>query len=514
MSSIVPNRNEALSPVDEGLSDAFGGSDASFSETMTDIIETVSKSIKKKDQSQAGSSAMNIDLSTMSGTGGGGSLLGSPKTLGMGAAALVVVAGLGFWWFGGFDEAVVEETTPEAVAETPLAEEPATTDSIFATEVVVPQAMSVDDYIDEAQLAARAGQIFNPPGSNAIELYLSALEVAPGDPVAEHGLGEIILQALGMVETALLERRADDALAALQRIELADAENARLPFLNAQLTQMQLRDFVDAARAAIRESRFEDAQIAINAASSLAVADTTEIDAVADQLSAALSDQRIDEVLAQANARLDEGNLTTPSNDNARYYFERVLSSDPNNAAARQGLATVASELVLQARAQIDEGNFDNADTLLADARRLDPSSSALVASTAALSNARSLRKQEIRAASERAAAERAAAARAADERVAAEKAAAEKLAADNAAAERAAEQQAAAEQLAAEQLAAEQLAADAVVEQPVEETPASDSGVDESAVATFAVAGAGDTIEASISTGRKRSVTLVCSGG
>jgi serine/threonine-protein kinase len=38
--SIVPNRNEALSPVDEGLSEAFGGSDTSFTETMNQVSET------------------------------------------------------------------------------------------------------------------------------------------------------------------------------------------------------------------------------------------------------------------------------------------------------------------------------------------------------------------------------------------------------------------------------------------------------------------------------------------
>ena len=46
---------------------------------------------------------------------------------------------------------------------------------------------------------------------------------------------------------ALLERRADEAAAALDRVALADANNARLPFLIAQLTQMQLRDYLDSA---------------------------------------------------------------------------------------------------------------------------------------------------------------------------------------------------------------------------------------------------------------------------
>jgi TonB family protein len=492
-STIVPNRDEALSPVDEGLSNAFGGDDTSFTETMTGIVETVTKTLtpKRKDKTAAAepsadASAMGIDPVPAS---SGGSLFSNPKVLGMGAAAIVVVAGLGFWLYGGSDEAALDSTAGDPVAEAPAqtVEESASEESVFSTEVVVPEMLGVDDLIDEAQLAANDGQIFSPPGNNAIELYLSALEVAPGDPVAQQGLDDVIEQALGLAESALLERRTEDALAALQSVELASPDNSRLPFLKAQLTQMRLRNNLDNARAAIRESRFEDAQIEITAAQALVIPDRTEINVVEDELKAALSDQRVDEVIAQANARLEEGSLIEPSNDNARYFFELALSNDPGNTAAIQGLAVVASKLVLQAREQIDQGNFDNAQTLLSDARRLDPSSSDLAASTAALSGARDRRQQEIRAAADkaaadRAAAERAAQQRAADERAATEKAAAdklaaEKLAADNLAAEQAAaERRAAEDQAAAEQAIAAQQASQPPVQQPLPEEPVSQS--------------------------------------
>ena len=178
-----------------------------------------------------------------------------------------------------------------------------------------------------------------------------------------------------MAENSLLQRRADDAQAALQRVALADPGNARLPFLNAQLSQIQLRNYLDGARASIRDARFEDAAAALDAARALGVDDTTEIDAVASELGQALSEQRVDEVLAKASARLESGQLISPSNDNARYYYELALSNDPENTAARQGLIVIASKLVLQARAQIDSGDFPAADVLLVDARRLDPSS-------------------------------------------------------------------------------------------------------------------------------------------
>ena len=306
----------------------------------------------------------------------------------------------------------------------------------------------------------------------------------------------------------------------MEGVELGDPNNSRLPFLNAQLSQMQLRDYLDTARAAIRESRFEDAQDAIHAAGRLDVADQSEIDAVADELTAALSDRRVDEVLAQANARLDAGRLIAPSNDNARYYFEMALNIDPDNAAARQGLVVVANSLVLQARAEVDAGNFDDAEALLADAARVDPSSADIAATTAALQNARDQRERDIRAEADRAAAERAAEERAAAERVAQERAAAERAEAERIAAAAAAAEQAAADRAAAERRTAELATAQrtgvdtagsssgvattaANSEPPPEQAPAPQpvaqrSVVDESAIqqSSVAVAGFGDAIE------------------
>ena len=282
---------------------------------------------------------------------------------------------------------------------------------------VARSASDVDALIDDARLAADAGQIFDPEGSNAIELYVAALNYAPDneDVIAE--LAVVVDQALAMAESSLLDRNSATAAAALQRVELADPNNARLPFLNAQLAQMQLREYLDDSRLAIRSGRFEDAAVALNDARALNTGDTTEIAVVSDELDAALSEQRVDDVLAKANARLDAGRLTSPSNDNARYYYELALSNDPGNAAAIQGLTAVASKLVLQARTEIDAGRFNGAEALLADARRLDPNSGEIASTSAALTAARN-------DANERAAAQLAA------DRVAAEQQAAEKAAA------------------------------------------------------------------------------------
>jgi len=378
------------SPIDGGLSSAFGGDDSSFTETMTGIIDTFTEKFKsKKDEAPTAPSAPTME--SVAPTGGSGGSKSRNKIIGIAAAAIVVVAVAAVWFMRGDDEIVVP--VEQATTATPTFGEAAVeTNEEFgepAQSGVDAGTLNAMALIEEARLAREAGQVFNPAGSNAIELYLAAVAADPANATIVAELDVAVQEALGMAETALLEARLDDAEAALQRVGLAEAENARLPFLQAQLSQMQLRGHLDDARLAIRDTRYEDASSSIAAARGLGIADTAEINAVEDELNAAMSEQRVDEVLALANARLEEGDLLSPANDNARYYYELVLSSDPANTAARQGLTVVASKLVLQARAEIDAGNLNDADAMLADARAIDSSNTELAAAAIALAAAR-----------------------------------------------------------------------------------------------------------------------------
>ncbi|HSG59483.1 MAG TPA: TonB family protein [Woeseiaceae bacterium] len=460
--SMTARRDDALSPTDDGLSSAFGGDDKSFTETMTGIMDAVRKPFSR-----------NVDAEpatpkTQPAPGSGGSKFGKLRLLGIGAAVIAVLASAGLWYFNTPD-------SPEPVAD-PVATAPAIDDAdgVLDSEAVMDTTSPAYDLLEQARLAADAGQVYDPPGNNAIELYVAAMAAAPGDATAEAEFNAMIEQALTMAESALLERRIVDVSAALDRVAAADPDNSRLPFLATQLSQLQLREFLDGARAAIRDGRYENASASLDSARNLAVGDASEIDLVADELAAALGAQEVDGLLAKGAVRLEEGKLIAPSNDNARYYYELALSNDPGNAVARQGLTTVASKLVLQARAEIDAGNLSFAEDLIADARRLDPSSDEVAAAISAVQAARDRQEQERIAAQQREreaqeAAERAAAERAAAEQAAAERAAAEQAAAERAAAERAAAERAAAEQAAAERAASERAAAEQATAEPEE---------------------------------------------
>lgn len=378
--------------VDDRLDDAFGD-DTSFTETMTGIAVSIGKSLtsgrKKTPEAQPGTASPAAPAAS---EGARSSLL-TPKVMAGGAGAVVLLVAL-VWMFSGSDEPDVP-----SVAKEPAISEPGTSAVPRITESAPPlqatagttQSGAGDyaDLLDEARIARDAGEIIAPVGSNAIELYVAAREAAPGDLVIANEINELVNQVLGMAESALLAQKAADADLAIKMVRLATPDNPRLPFLDAQLAQLNYRNAVDDARNAIRDKRFEDAARQISRAEAIPGVDIAETRVLKQELANARSEQRIDEVLALASSRLESDRLTSPSNDNARYYYELALSNDPKNTAAQQGLVIVASKLVLKARGAIDANQLDQAEGILNDARALDPGSSELAAATLALQNAR-----------------------------------------------------------------------------------------------------------------------------
>ncbi len=388
--------------------------------SATGIIEQLDPPMEPSAEPEFSGPSLDLD-----GGDDGLSLFSNPKIIGVAAAAVIAVLALGAWLFmGSSDEAPVTETT----ATTETTPQGSVTEAEFDFTQQPQETPAAPSAIDQARAARDAGRIYSPPEDNAIHLYMSAAVTSPDDAAVADELAAVVDQAIGMAESALLNRRIDDAAEALAQVGVADPNNSRLPFLTAQLAQAQQRDYLDSARAAIRDNRLEDAAAAIDNAASLGLSDTADLDSVREELGATRSAQAVEDVLAQAAERLEQGQLIAPANDNARYYYELVLSNDPGNTTAEQGLAVVAGRLVLQARSEIDRGRLDRAATLLSDARRIDASSSDLAATSAILNDARERvaaeqrRQEEARAAAE---------AQAEAERVAAEqRAAAEREAA------------------------------------------------------------------------------------
>ncbi len=72
---------------------------------------------------------------------------------------------------------------------------------------------------------------------------------------------------------------------------------------------------------------------------------------------------RIDDLLLQASRALGMDRLTSPIEDNAFGYYQKILSLDPNDSRAQAGLDAIAARYLAKAQEQSSLGNQQQADT-------------------------------------------------------------------------------------------------------------------------------------------------------
>jgi TonB family protein len=84
-------------------------------------------------------------------------------------------------------------------------------------------------------------------------------------------------------------------------------------------------------------------------------------------------EQRRDELLAQAEAALQRGELASPAGKNAVELFRAALEMDPANTLAKAGLVRVADRLLSAAERALTGGNPEDARKMVAVAESLTP---------------------------------------------------------------------------------------------------------------------------------------------
>ena len=80
----------------------------------------------------------------------------------------------------------------------------------------------------------------------------------------------------------------------------------------------------------------------------------------------------IQNFLTKGTASLKKYNLTTPLNDNALYYFQKVLDLDANNKEAQKGVKDVVYRYELLARSELDKYNYQKAQHYISTGLSVD----------------------------------------------------------------------------------------------------------------------------------------------
>lgn len=334
------------------------------------------------------------------------------------------------------DSEIIEVATPnettissdESLAENEIIVTPDVVEVAAASEATV---SSDEGDLVIAEMRRRAframadGRIAMPADDNALSLYAAVLEANP----AASGIREEFEQALGeaflLTEDALLNGQLTTAAGLIGRIRDVEPFQPRLPFLEAQLRKEQRRAIIGEARAAANSGDLEGALATLDRAQALSAVSDPAVVAAREELLASRDQREVTQLLELAGERLSSGRLVSPSEDNARFYYQAVLEREPDNGAATQGLSLVGAALLRDAEQAFRAGNLARAGSL-ADAAR---------ASNAPAADVRRLRTNigEALAAAEaeaelEAAAEQAAAAAAEQERLTAEAQASEEV--------------------------------------------------------------------------------------
>ena len=88
--------------------------------------------------------------------------------------------------------------------------------------------------------------------------------------------------------------------------------------------------------------------------------------------------RQIDLLLSQANAALKKGFVYDPDKEAALFYYQNVLSLNPDNVTAKLGLLDIVDILIARAQNALNNGDLKQAESKVSLAESIDPDKSAI----------------------------------------------------------------------------------------------------------------------------------------
>ncbi len=220
-----------------------------------------------------------------------------------------------------------------------------------------------DALLSKARLAMSERRYIDPADNSALGYFREVLARDPGNDEAKQGLARLEELLLSRAETALDQRRFDPALQALEAARSINKDDARIPALDARVSQMRAEIGAASIQAAINAGNYERATSQIDEAArakalgadqlaalreSLRQHQEADADRAAKAAARAQADRAAQEAKSQAareqeqraqrqhltdllRERLAQNKLSDPAQDSAAYYLEQLRSADPQN---------------------------------------------------------------------------------------------------------------------------------------------------------------------------------------
>jgi TonB family protein len=246
-----------------------------------------------------------------------------------------------------------------------------------------------------ADAALAAGNLLEPPGDSALDLYRSALAINAKNPRAQAGIDAVAGKLLEKAEAAMTAEQLETAVTLLEQARDVSPNNSRLKFMDSQIARERER---------LKLTQAQD------------------------------MGKKVRGLLTAAQEDMDSGRLISPAGNNARDNILDARKLDPTEPAIAQAQRSLSGKLIEAARRAAEQNQMEPAQALLSAARQMGSVGADLSAIERSLTETRvkttvadtqaMAQKAAAAAQAERDAAAAAAAAQAAAQRAAAEAAA------------------------------------------------------------------------------------------
>jgi protein TonB len=227
----------------------------------------------------------------------------------------------------------------------------------------------VDALVEQAQRAMRDRHFIEPAEGSALSLYRSALVLDPSSGEARQGLQRLGEVLLARVQSALEERQFDAALQALENARSIDPGDPRLAALDERIAKMRAELGPAEIQAAINAQNFDRAAQLIDQAARAKSAGEAKLSQLRDELRRRRLDSDAGRLVALVDARLQQNQLRDPPNDSAVYYLAQARKAGATSADLQSQFRELSRRLMLAARADIVQQQFDDADRVAGELR-------------------------------------------------------------------------------------------------------------------------------------------------
>jgi TonB family protein len=289
---------------------------------------------------------------------------GRPRTPGWLAPAgiALVVLGVAVTWL------LVDRAAPDAQ---PVSAQPVSQDVELAPDAVPVAASapttrveqgSIEELLEKAGAAFRERRYVEPASDSAFLYYQSVLAQAPDNGEAREGMQRVATIVDQRLQSALAERRYDDAAAAFAQLALMRPADPGSEATATRIVEGQIAAALDSGRIDRASQLLQQATLA----RTLPAARATHW---REEIGRRQGGTQVSQLAALVSARISEGKLVEPAGDSARDYLAQLSRLAPNTRTQAATSRKLGQAFLQRAQAAGAHGQTAEAERWLAEAR-------------------------------------------------------------------------------------------------------------------------------------------------